>query len=79
MPLNVKSIKSIYKQIDDLKQTLLSQNKQHEIEINELNKARPQTSYGGMNQRRKKLQIALNSAKYRHNDNNKESNDKDIC
>ena len=47
--------------------------------INELNKARPQTSYGGMNQRRKKLQIALKSAKYRPNDNNKVSNDKDIC
>ena len=33
--------------------------------INEVNKSRPQTSYGGMNQRRKKLQLALKSAKYR--------------
>lgn len=38
--------------------------------INEVNKARPQTSYGGLNQRRKKLQIALKSAKYRTSNNN---------
>ena len=42
--------------------------------INELNKARPQTSYGGLNQRRKKLQIALKSAKYRTKNKPEEEN-----
>lgn len=39
-------------------------------QINEVNKSRPQTSYGGLNARRKKLQIALKSAKYRTSNNN---------
>lgn len=38
-------------------------------QINEVNKLRPQTSYGGLNARRKKLQTALKSAKYRTNNN----------
>ena len=46
--------------------------------INEVNKCRPQTSYGGMNQRRKKLQLALKSAKYRSIDSNQVSNNNDI-
>ena len=46
-------------------------------QINEVNKSRPQTSYGGLNARRKKLQIALKSAKYRtSNNNNNINNDK---
>ena len=51
-------------------------------QINEVNKSRPQTSYGGLNARRKKLQIALKSAKYRttssNNNNNINNNNIDI-
>ena len=43
-------------------------------QINEVNKSRPQTSYGGLNARRKKLQIALKSAKYRTSNNNNNNN-----
>lgn len=43
-------------------------------QINEVNKSRPQTSYGGLNARRKKLQIALKSAKYRTTSNNNNNN-----
>jgi hypothetical protein len=45
-------------------------------QINEVNKSRPQTSYGGLNARRKKLQIALKSAKYRTSNNNNNNIDK---
>ena len=46
-------------------------------QINEVNKSRPQTSYGGLNARRKKLQIALKSAKYRTSNNNNINNNMD--
>lgn len=38
--------------------------------ITEVNKSRPQTSYGGLNIRKKKLHIALKSAKLRGNEKN---------
>ena len=40
--------------------------------INKINTARPLTSYGGLNTRKKNLQRALQSAKYRDNIKNKE-------